>query len=97
MTLTVSISEFRNNISLYLAKVNEGNQLFIKDGKKRTTLAQVSKVRIFDKDAYQQALTKAAGVFTAENHPEWATKKKVIAWLRKTRLNNERSFKNVPS
>ncbi len=97
MTLIVSISEFRNNMSDYLDKVNEGNRLFIKDDKKKITLAQVSKVHSFDKDAYQKALTRAAGVFTAENHPEWATKKKIITWLRKTRLANERSFKDVPS
>lgn len=97
MTLTVSISEFRNNISSYLTKVSEGNQVLIKDGKKNIAIAQISKVHSFDKETFKQALLSSAGVFTAENHPEWATKKKVIAWLRKTRLANERSFKNVPS
>lgn len=92
MTLIVSISEFRNNISSYLAKVNEGNQLLIKDGKKKVSVAQINKVQSFDKDSYQEALTRAAGIFTAENHPEWATKKKISTWLIKTRLANQRSF-----
>ncbi len=92
MTLTVSISEFRNNISLYLAKVNEGNQLLIKDGKKNLPIAQITKAHYFDKDLYQQALLKAAGVFTAKNHPEWATKAKISGWLVKSRLADQRSF-----
>lgn len=92
MTFTVSISEFRNNISSYLARVKQGDQLLIKDDKKKVTVAQLSKVHAFDKNSYQQVLARAAGIFTAENHPEWATKNKVIAWLRKTRLANQRSF-----
>lgn len=92
MTLTVSVSEFRNNISSYLAKVNAGNPLLIKDDKKKTMLAQVSKVSSFDKDSFKQVLLKSAGVFTAENHPEWTTKKDVINWLEKERLASERHF-----
>ncbi len=92
MTLTVSVSEFRNNLSSYLAKVNEGNQLLIKDGKKDLTIAQITKVQSFDPAAFSEALDKAAGVFTAENHPEWRTKKDVINWVRETRKNFDRNF-----
>ncbi|MBI4038368.1 hypothetical protein HY384_00250 [Candidatus Daviesbacteria bacterium] len=92
MILTVSVSELRNNLSSYLTKVTEGNQLLIKNGKKKITIAQISKIHSFDKNSFKQTLLKSAGVFTVDNHPEWATKKKVIAWLRKTRLNNQRFF-----
>ena len=92
MTLTVSVSELRNNLSSYLTKVSEGNQLLIKNGKKKITIAQISKIHSFDKGLFKQALLKSAGVFTSENHPEWANKKKISTWLRKTRLANQRSF-----
>lgn len=92
MTLTVSVSEFRNNISSYLAKVNDGNQLLIKDNKKKAMLAQVSKVYSFDKDSFEQSLRNAAGIFTAEHHPEWSTKLKVMKWVRRNRLRNQRTF-----
>lgn len=49
--------------------------MLIKDNKKKKTVAQITKVHSFDPVAYEQALRKAAGVFTAENHPEWRTKK----------------------
>lgn len=92
MTLTVSISEFRNNVSNYLDKVKFGTRVLIRDGKKNKTIAQVTSVSSFDPDAYEQAMRKAAGVFTAERHPEWRTKKDVINWLRKSRLSDERKF-----
>ena len=95
MTLTVSISEFRNNLSSYLDKVKEGNQVLIKDNKKKLAVAQITKVQSFDRESFIETMNRVAGVFTAENHPEWATKEKVIRWLRKTRLANQRSFKNV--
>ena len=92
MTLTVSVSEFRNNISEYLDKVAAGTRVFIRDGKKDKTIAQITPSSSFDPDAYEQAMRKAAGVFTAKNHPEWATKSDVIIWLRKSRLSDDRSF-----
>ena len=92
MTLTVSVSEFRNNISEYLNKVADGTRVFIRDGKRKETIAQITHSFSFDPDAYEQTMRKAAGVFTAKNHPEWATKLKVIKWLRKSRLSDDRSF-----
>lgn len=92
MTLTVSISEFRNNLSGYLNKVSKGNQVLIHDDKKNVSIAQINPVHSFDPEAYEKALHKAAGVFTAKNHPEWATKEKIIKWLRKSRLADDRSF-----
>jgi len=92
MTLTVSISEFRNNLSDYLNKVSTGTRLLIKDEKKNKLLAEVVGKKEFDPEAYERAMRKAAGVFTAEKHPEWRTKKDVINWLRQSRLADERHF-----
>ena len=92
MTLTVSVSDLRNNISSYLDKVVKGNRVLIRDEKRDKTIAQIIPTTDFDKDAYEKELTKASGVFTAKNHPEWATKKKVIEWVTKNRLKDERKF-----
>ncbi len=92
MTLTVSISELRNNLALYLDQVARGDNLVIRDEKKNLEIAQVTKTKSFNSAAYEQAMRRAAGVFTAENHPEWVTKSKVIKWLRKSRLSDDRSF-----
>ena len=92
MTLTVSISDFRNNMSKYLDKISQGNQVLIRDDKKDINVAQINPVQSFDPEAFERALDRAAGVFTAKNHPEWRTKKDVINWLRKTRKNFDREF-----
>ena len=92
MTLTVSVSELRNNISDYLDKVLKGNRVLIRDEKRNKTIAQITQTSDFDKDAYEKALSKASGVFTAKNHPEWATKKKVIDWVANNRIKNQRTF-----
>ena len=92
MTLTVSVSEFRNNISEYLDKVAAGTRVFIRDAKKDKTIAEVASSKSFDPVAFEKALDKTAGVFTAENHPEWRTKKDVNRWLRETRKNFDRKF-----
>lgn len=92
MTLTVSISEFRNNLAQYLERVANGASLLIRDEKKGRLIAEVVGKKEFDPEAFEQALDKAAGVFTAQNHPEWATKKDVIKWLRETRRNFDRKF-----
>ena len=92
MSITVSVSQLRNNISLYLEKAMQGTQVLVHDDKKDKTIAQITKMRSFDKDSYEKALRKAAGIFTAENHPEWKTKSDVTKWLEKSRLADERSF-----
>lgn len=91
MTLTVPISEFRNNISDYLNKVSGGARLIIKDEKKDKLIAEVIGKKEFDPVAFEKAVRKAAGVFTAKNHPEWVTRAKISKWLEKTRLANQRS------
>jgi len=92
MTLTVSVSELRNNISLYLERVVKGTRVLIRDEKREMTIAQITKASFFDKNIYEKVLQKAAGLFTQTNHPEWKTKSNVINWVRKNRLSDERSF-----
>jgi len=92
VTLTVSVSELRNNISGYLEKVLKGSRVLIRDEKRNVTIAQITQTSDFDKTMYEKVLRKASGVFTAKNHPEWATKKNVIDWVTKSRLSDERTF-----
>lgn len=92
MVITVSISELRNNISLYIERAAKGAQVFIRDEKKNKTVAQIIGTFSFDKVAFEQSLRKAAGVITSENHPEWKTKTQVIKWVNKNRLKNQRAF-----
>ncbi|OGH20109.1 MAG: hypothetical protein A3D74_03440 [Candidatus Levybacteria bacterium RIFCSPHIGHO2_02_FULL_37_13] len=92
MTLTVSVSQLRSNISEYLDRVSKGARLLVNDEKRGKTIAHITKAQTFDKDAYEKKLRKVAGIFTAENHPEWKTKADVISWVRKNRLANERKF-----
>lgn len=92
MTLTVSVSELRNNISLYLERVAKGNRVIIRDEKKDVAIAQITQAHVFNKDLFEKTLRKAAGVFSAQNHPEWRTKRKVTQWLTKTRQSSDRYF-----
>lgn len=92
MMLTVSVSDLRGNISKYLELVMKGTRVLIRDEKKGKTIAQITKAPSFDKDAFEKNLRKTAGVFRAENHPEWKTKNDVITWVRQNRLANERKF-----
>lgn len=92
MTLTVSISELRNNLAQYLEMVANGTSLLIRDEKQNRLVAELVEKKEFDPDRFERALQSAAGVFTAENHPEWATQKDVIRWLENTRKASERHF-----
>ena len=46
-------------------------------------------------DDYVKMLKEIGQVFTAKNHPEWSTKKKVEKWLRETRMNADRNFDDI--
>ena len=92
MTITVSISQYRQHIADYLLRNREGHTITIKDEKRGEVIADVIPRRKFDPIAYSAMLDRVAGTFTAKNHPEWATKKKVERWLRKGRLADERKF-----
>lgn len=92
MTMTVSVSELRNNISQYLERVIKGTRVLIRDEKKGLTFAQIIQTSTFDKTLYEKVLRKASGVLSSENHPEWNTKSQVIKWVTKNRLSDERLF-----
>lgn len=92
MTLTVSVSELRNNISQYLDRVVKGTRVLIRDEKRNMTIAQIIQTSLFDKDMYEKALRKAAGIFSVENHPEWSTQSKIVNWVTKSRTRDQRSF-----
>lgn len=85
MAITVSISEFRQNISDYLAKVKAGDTVVLKDNKKGEEIAEVVGKKKWDPVAFRKALREAAGVLTAKNHPEWRTKRQVIRWVEESR------------
>ncbi len=90
MTVTVSVSDLRSNISEYLARVMKGTRVLIRDEKKNISIAQITRTFVFDKTLYEGALKKAAGILTAKNHPEWSTKSHVTQWVTKSRLSDER-------
>jgi prevent-host-death family protein len=92
MTLTVSISQLRDNLAEYLDKVAQGDNLIIRDEKKNKEVAQVTQAKTFDSKAFIKTLDSLGEVFTAERHPEWKTKKDVIKWLEKTRKDADRIF-----
>lgn len=92
MTITVSISDFRTNISDYLEKARSGNTIEVRDLKKDRLVAELRGKKEFDPAAFRKALDKAAGVFTAKNHPEWRTKRDVIRWVEQSRKAADRTF-----
>ena len=92
MTITVSISDFRQNIADYLAKIKAGDTIVLKDNKKGEEIAEVTGKKKWDPVAFSKALHKAAGSISAKNHPEWRTKEDVIRWVEKSRKAAERSF-----
>ncbi len=92
MTITVSISDFRQNISDYLAKAQAGHIIVLKDEKKGYDVAEVTGKKKFDPIAFQKTLKKVAGTFTAKNHPEWKTLQDVIRWVEQSRKAADRTF-----
>ena len=92
MTLTVSVSELRNNLAQYLERVSNGANLLVRDAKKDKLVAELVGKKEFDPVRFEKSLRAATGVFTAKNHPEWRTKKDVIKWLENTRKASERHF-----
>lgn len=92
MNTTVSVSQLRGNISHYLEKAMRGTKVLVRDDKKNRMIAQITSTQSFNKDAYEKAFRKAAGIFTAENHPEWETKSDIIKWLKNSRVSDERTF-----
>lgn len=92
MTITVSISQFRQNIAAYIEKLKAGDTVILQDEKKNQTVAQLVRKKNFNAKAFGDALHAATGVLTTKNHPEWATKADVMKWLEKERKNADRTF-----
>lgn len=92
MTLTVSVSDLRNNISNYLERVMKGTKVLVRDEKRGITIAEIIRTSTFDKDIYEKTLRKIAGTFSTNNHPEWKTQDNVTKWVTNSRLSDERSF-----
>lgn len=92
MTVTVSVSDLRNNISNYLEKVMKGTRVLVRDEKRNVTIAEIIHTTSFDRVVYEKTLQKAAGIFTEENHPEWKTKEDVADWVSKNRLADVRPY-----
>jgi len=92
MITTVSISDFRRNLSKYLTKAKDGKDIVLKDEKKGEIIAKITIDKQFDRTSFMQTLHKTAGIFTAEKHPEWKTKKDVMSWVRKSRQEADRIF-----
>lgn len=96
MTITVSISQFRQHMSEYLNRVKAGYTVVLRDEKQEEEIADVNPRKKWDPKAYRAMLERVAGSISVKDHPEWATPAKISRWLRKTRLQNERHF-NVPT
>ena len=92
MTITVSISEFRQNISDYLEQAKAGDIIVLKDEKRGKEVAQITGKKEFDPKRFWKTLKKHAGMLTAENHPEWRTKRDIIRWVEKSRAAADRTF-----
>lgn len=92
MTYIVSIADFRQNLSDYFIKIREGHEVKVKDEKRGEIIATLVPEKKFDPVAFGRALHRAAGVFTAGNHPEWRTKRDVVKWVNDQRKAAERTF-----
>ena len=62
----------------------------VKNEKRGKDIAQITRLNTFDTDTYDIVLKRFAGSVSAKDHPEWATKQKVIKWVNDSRKNSER-------
>lgn len=92
MTLTVSVSQFRQHIAEFLAKAEAGNLVIVKDERRDQQVAQLSGKKGFNSDAFGKALKEASGILTPEHHPEWKKERDVIKWVKQGRLSADRHF-----
>ncbi|OGE11154.1 hypothetical protein A3A60_03540 [Candidatus Curtissbacteria bacterium RIFCSPLOWO2_01_FULL_42_26] len=92
MNVVVSISQFRQNIASYIEKAKKGDTVILKDEKRDQQVIQIVGKKKFEPEAFGKALKAAAGIFSANNHPEWKTKGDVIKWVEQGRKAADRSF-----
>lgn len=96
MTWTLSIGDFRDNFAQQVARLRTGDNVILKDEKRDEEVGVfIPAKKKFNPQAYRAMLDRVSGTISAKNHPEWATKKKVEQWLRKSRMEAERTF-DVP-
>ena len=88
--ISVSVSKLRGDISKYFDFVSKGNTVTVKNEKRGKDIAQITRLNTFDTDTYDIVLKRFAGSVSAKDHPEWATKQKVIKWVNDSRKNSER-------
>ncbi len=92
MTITVSISDFRQHISDYLEQVKAGDTIILKDEKKNDEVAEITAKKKFDPKRFWETLKRNTPVFSAKNHPEWRTKRDIIKWVEEGRKAADRTF-----
>lgn len=93
MTVTVSFTDFRDNLSDYARQARQGMTVIVKDNKRDEELIRVTGGRNWNPQAYKAMLKRMlANPISAKDHPEWATRRSVEAWLRKSRIADERKF-----
>lgn len=92
MTISVSVSKLRSDISKYFDLVSKGNTVLVKNEKRGKDIAQITRRNTFDSETYDIVLKRFAGSVSAKDHPEWTTKQKVIKWVNDSRKASERSF-----
>ena len=95
MNVTVSVSQFREDLSAYLARAQAGDKIVVRDEKRGAEVAELIGKKPFDPKAFRQVLREVAGSISAKDHPEWATPAKISRWLRRERKASERHF-HVP-
>lgn len=92
MNISVSITQFRQNIADYVAYAQAGDTVILKDQKKNEVIAELTGKKSFDLASFKKTLAEVAGTFTAQDHPQWRTKSNLVEWLEKGRKAADRSF-----
>lgn len=69
--MTVSVSEFRKNLSDYLEKVKEGEEIVVRDEREREDLAELRPPEEKNWDEIMKAVEKAYGMWADIPEDEW--------------------------
>jgi antitoxin (DNA-binding transcriptional repressor) of toxin-antitoxin stability system len=84
----VNVTDLRDNLADWIDLVRyKGESLNIMRRGKVVAL-MLPKQR--DEDNYAKVVKKAAGVFSAEKHPEWSGLDDIVKWVNKGRKLSER-------
>lgn len=80
MIINVSVNQFRQNVTDYLAKIGKGYIVILEDDKKNRQIIQLTGKKKFNPKTFGDALQAAGGIFKVKKHPEWKTKESIIKW-----------------